>query len=316
FGKSTFLSMLHSYYDLKQKDDFERLFGELAIGKNPTPEHNRYLVLRLEFTGLSTGGTPETLASEFLERLRLACREILWRYRAVLPSPDALVEALQHATSPSGLLLALISVLSVCEQKAYILIDEYDNFTNDLIFRGHIKTYEQLLHATGWVREFYKTLKEGATLGVIARIFITGVAPVTLDDLGSGANIFKYLYLSEPFQAMTGFTEEEVRALLKPRLQEMGVPEQLEETLEVLRHHYDGYRFTPHHAQGIFNPILILHFFSQYSRPGVIPPVMLDHNLRMDYGRLRMLLSGREPAPRPINVKLLLEVLETGELTA
>ena len=49
FGKSLTLSMLRHYYDINQTDKFDRLYGDLYIGKHPTPNHNKYLIRYLNF---------------------------------------------------------------------------------------------------------------------------------------------------------------------------------------------------------------------------------------------------------------------------
>lgn len=314
FGKSVLLSMLCAYYDLALKDQFERLFGDLEIGQNPTPERSRYLILRMEFTGLNTVGTMEDLERSFTVKLQQSLTAFFEAYQHLLPAQAEAFAQRPNAQSPAALMSQFVYLLKPTHHKVYVLIDEYDNFTNDLVFRGRHKTYEAVLHGSGFLREFFKILKEGAGLGVISRIFITGVSPVTLDDLGSGANIFSYPFLRSTFQAMTAFTEEEVRGLLIQKLEPLGLLDRLESMLKDIRLNYDGYRFCLRGAIPCFNPDMVLFFLSELGPDGSYPQYLLDVNLRMDYGKLRALMAGNQSAPRPDAVQRLLEVLETGVL--
>lgn len=310
--------MLCYYYDVKHASNFEHLFGGLDIARNPTPEKNRYLILRLEFTGLSHQGATEELERSFVTRLRHRMAQFVQAYDALIPGlADAFKadDSGKTGAEPlSQLLSQLLSLVACSPYPLYVLIDEYDNFTNELVFRGKHKTYESVLHGAGFLREFYKMLKEGTGMGVIGRIFLTGVSPLTLDDLGSGANMFSYPFLKEEWQAMTGFTEDEVRSLVQPRLQELALEHRLDETMDLLRFYYNGYRFSADGAIPCFNPDMVLYFLHELKPDGRFPRYMLDQNLRMDYGKLRALMMGTGNTPRADAVQKLLTVVEKGEI--
>ncbi|MFM7202630.1 MAG: AAA family ATPase, partial [Myxococcota bacterium] len=152
----------------------------------------------------------------------------------------------------------------------------------------------------------------GTSTGTVGRIFITGVSPITIDDLGSGANIFTYLSLNSSFEGMCGFTEAEVSSLLEPRLAELGALHRLDELMEILRFYFNGYGFSRDAIERIFNPDMVLYFLRELKTLDSLPPYMLDENLRMDYGKLRALMVGNQSSPRPENVQKLLEVVSTG----
>jgi len=202
FGKSLFVSMLDAYYDLSAADRFEELFAGLDIGRRPTDLRNRYLVLRLNFSAVDATRDLAGVRESFAERVRSGIQSFLDNYRGILGEVT-----LGAGLSPESALQVVIRHARLAGQRVLVLIDEYDNFANDLLARGASSTYREMVHATGFVRTFYKALKEG-TETVIDRMFVTGVSPIMLDDLTSGFNIATNLSLQRVTHDLHGFTQE------------------------------------------------------------------------------------------------------------
>ena len=201
FGKSLFISMMESYYDLNKKKDFKKLFGDLWIGKHPTENANRFMTLKLDFS--KVGGTGEALERKaFNEHVGKALDEIVARYPEILGKhlPDAFSS--QTATAKFA---DVVSGSRLSGIPLYLIIDEYDNFTNQMIRATGVEDYRSITHGAGFYRNWFKKFK-----GDFDRIFMTGVSPVTMDDLTSGFNIASNLSQESEFNAMLGFSEAEV----------------------------------------------------------------------------------------------------------
>ena len=302
-GKSLLLSLLEHYYDLGKAERFEDLFQGLWIHEHPTPERNRYLILRFDFSQVAVDGPPAALRRSFFLAVMGAIRRFLAAYAPRFPEFRSLKlaeERLDAEQDGEGLLTELLGVMGGIERELYVLIDEYDNFANRLLSDGSQEVYESAVTRTGFVRTFYATLKAGTGSGAVGRMFITGVAPLLLDDLSSGFNIAAHISSSPRFHAMAGFTHAEVEGLLdgflaahpglssRPGLADRG------RLLEVLEQHYDGYRFSRDGAERVFNADMVLYFLSELADQGRYPADMLDLNVRTDYRRLQRIgaLSG------------------------
>ncbi len=315
-GKTLLVSMLEHYYDILHAPSFDALFGGLAIASAPTPEKGRYAVLRLEMTGLPTSGGKDQLRAAFHDRLHNKIHEFLERYAAVLPEVVAAFAAGRSTGEPASLMDRFLTAMRRSPHPLYLFVDEYDNFTNDLIARGDHRMYRDLVHASGFVREFYKTVKEGTALGVIPRIFMTGVSPVTLDDLTSGFNITSNISLHEDFNAFAGFTAEDVGRLLAGVLADGGFTLDPGAAMEDLRRYYNGYLFSSDATERLFNPDMVLYFLKELRPPSRYPGELLDINVRTDYGRIHRLLFTPEGAVRSDVVGELLAVIIAGRAPA
>jgi hypothetical protein len=285
FGKSLFFSMLSHYYDVKQADKFEQLFGDLYIGKHPTPKRNSYMVLKLNFSGLDT-----TSEEDFRRNLSLKMQDyalaFLSRYKYLFTNGDAFYDQIISQQPGIGALRKTFEAVASVGKKMFIFIDEYDHFANDLIAQGTYAgddVYRHLVRANGVIRDFYETLKEGSDT-VIDRIILTGVTPIMLDDLTSGFNISNNLSLKQKYNEMLGFTQEEVYTLME----ESGVnPESINVDMALL---YNGYLFHREGAHRVYNPSMMLYLFYQILSEGT-PENVIDENLKTDYGRLQMLIK-------------------------
>ena len=280
FGKSLFLSMMECYYDLNRKKEFEKLFKGLWLGAHPTENANRFMTLKLDFS--KVGGTGEALEKAFEEHIEEVLDAFVRRY------PTVFDEAFLDRFAQKRVEAKFASM--VYESKAkdiplYLIIDEYDNFTNQMIRATGVKDYRDITHGAGFYRNWFKKFK-----GDFDRIFMTGVSPVTMDDLTSGFNIAANLTLEEDFNAALGFTEEEVLKMYSDfkrtgRFTE-GDPAEI---VDSIKPGYDGYCF----AKGmigrecVFNSDMTLYHLKYLVATGKHPENMVDANIRTDYEKLR-----------------------------
>ncbi len=315
-GKSLLLSMLEYYYDVIHAAHFDELFAGLAIAAAPTPERGRYAVLRLEMTGMTTTLGADYLRESFSLRLLHQLQRFLDRYRLHMPEVIAAFDAGASAPDPASLMSRFLMAMGRSPHPLYLLIDEYDNFTNDIIARGDHHTYHAAVHASGFVREFYKTIKEGTATGIIGRILMTGVSPVTLDDLTSGFNIMSNVSLDDDLNALAGFTSSDVGQIISEIVSKEGYTLSPEVVVSDLRGYYNGYLFSRRAVERIFNPDMVLHFAKAMAPPVSYPDELLDINVRTDYGRIQRLLFTPEGAPRADAIEPLMTVVTEGSIHA
>ena len=279
FGKTLFTSVLENYYDKDKADKFEKLYGSKYIGKNPTKLRNSYCILRFNFSGINTE-TEESTMIGFKEKVSLSIDGFTKKYGI-----DFFVNKEQ---TPEGMLRSLIEAfrLQKPDDKIYVIIDEYDHFANELL-GFYPEHFRSLVSKNGRVRKWYEVLKEG-TETVVDRIFITGVAPITLDSLTSGFNIGKDITQDEEYNDMMGFTKEELVGILNN--QEISMEEQ-EKILPIMKENYDGYKFSLNAENQIYNSNMCLYFLSDYIRLGKIPDRLIDMNIASDYSKIGKMLN-------------------------
>ncbi len=291
FGKSTLVSMLAHYYDINRKDQFDALFGGLWIHEHPTPERNSYLILSFDFSQVVTSRGEDALFRTFFEAVLISVKRFVSAYREHVPELRHLEERLPTFEDPEALSTALLGLISSTSHKIYLLIDEYDHFANRLLAGGASDTYKSVIN-DGFVRTFYATLKAGAGLGTVARMFITGVTPLMLDDLSSGFNISSNASMDPALNTLAGFTRSDVHRALDEFLAARPTIAQLPELgdrnrlLDTLEQHYDGYRFSERAAERVFNSDMVLYFLAEVDKQQRYPTDMLDMNVRTDYGHL------------------------------
>ena len=291
FGKTCWLSLLESYYDRNQAHDFERVFGGLDICRQPTPNRGRYVVVRFNFSTFRN--VPADLEREFDEYCRRHVRDALEDNPDLFP--DAVARRIQAPSTIHGQFDELFLHARREEIPLYVLIDEYDNFANTILAGEGAEAYYEFTHGGGFYRSFFATLKAGTENGSVERLFVTGVSPVTMDDVTSGFNIGANLSLRPEFNELLGFTEDEVRHLVET-YRDLGVFDQdLETALGTMREWYNGYRFSEEAEGFVYNSDMVLHYVkhSVPNKPG--PRQLIDSNVRIDYGKLRhLLLTGRQ----------------------
>ena len=279
FGKTLFTSVLENYYDIKKKDKFEELFKDTYIGKKPSKLRNSYYILRFNFSGIDTTNT-ETTINGFKEKVSIAIEGFVAKYRLnFYVNPELTAE---------GLLSSIVEAFKNQRvgERIYVIIDEYDHFANELL-GFNTNQFKSLVSKNGKVRKWYEILKEG-TESVVDRIFITGVAPITLDSLTSGFNIGSDITKDEEFNEMMGFTKEEVVKLMES--QQIGEKEQ-EELLPIMKENYDGYKFSLNADKRMYNSNMCLYFLKDYVRLGKIPEELVDVNIASDYSKIGKMLD-------------------------
>lgn len=289
FGKTLTLSMLENYYDINKKEHFEEIFGKLYIGQNPTPEHNTYLVLHLNFAEIVGG------LDDYQEGMDDYCsirfNLFVDLYAHLLPEDTK--EGLKQQKNAVSQLSYLYGQCQKTGQRIYLFIDEYDHFTNQILAnQAHEGKYRQQTHGEGYLCKFFDTIK-GAAVSTLGRVFVTGVSPVTMDDLTSGFNIGTNYSLYPEFNEMTGFTEEEVREMLGYYASILPFNHTVDELIQVMKPWYDNYCFAEesYGKTTMYNSVMVLNFVDLYIRYGCnIPKSMIESNIRIDYDKIRMLI--------------------------
>ncbi|MBC2695522.1 MAG: AAA family ATPase [Desulfobacteraceae bacterium] len=286
FGKSLLLSMLENYYDLARKEKFQELFGHLLIGKNPTPLHNKYFILKWDFSCVDPSGSAENIKRAFHNHINACIRSFRINYedylhRKIEIDSDDAVSSIK----------SLLDVVRKTPYPVYLLIDEYDNFANEVMMgvrREKKDIYEAFVYEEGPLKTLFKAVKSSTDGSGFDRSFITGVSPVVMSDITSGYNIAKNIYLDSEFNDLCGFHENEIEKALKTISAECGLKEKdIAEALDLMRVYYDGYKFAPDAEDSIYNPTLAIYFIEAFFKTCKYPRKMLDSNLAADDAKLR-----------------------------
>ena len=287
FGKSLLLSMMCAYYDINQSDRFEELFGKLWIGSHPTPYRGKFQVLFLDFSKI--GGDIKDLKENFNNYCNIRLDNFIERYkRAYRPE---IVEKIKSAPTTVDKLNMIDTEAKDANMQLYLIIDEYDNFTNVVLNEHGEKVYWALTHAKGFYREIFKVFK-----GMFTRIFMTGVSPVTLDDLTSGFNIGWHISTKPAFNQMLGFSTEDVREMFEYFKSAGKVrPDcDVESVIAEMKPWYDNYCFSKNALQTqskVFNCDMVLYYLRNYAETGEAPEEMIDPNTKTDYNKMKKLLQ-------------------------
>ena len=286
FGKSIFLSMLHAYYDCCTKDKFQEWFGDLWIGLHPTPLQGKFQILHLDFS--QVGGTIDKLEENFNTYCCICLNEFMDRYAEYYPHDTKVAF---YKMENAGAKLAIIS------QKAhtlgymlYLIIDEYDNFTNTVLNEQGEDVYWAITHAEGFYRDIFKKFK-----GTFDRIFITGVSPVTLDDVTSGFNIGWHISTKKEFNQMLGFSTEDVREMFSYYKEHGKIrpDSDIDTVISEMKPWYDNYCFSKealNTQSRVFNCDMVLYYLRNYISRGEGPEEMIDPNTKTDYNKMKKLL--------------------------
>lgn len=289
FGKSLTLNMLQHYYDVRTRDKFDALFGDLYIGKHPTRDRNSYLVLYLNFSGISGE------LHNYRQGLDAHCNTSFDYFCDIYAEylPQGIKEVLNEKAGAVEQLDYLYHQCELAGQQIYLFIDEYDHFTNAILSDAEsIHRYTEETHKEGYLRAFFNRVKAG-TYSSIKRCFITGVSPVTMDDLTSGFNIGTNYSLTPKFNAMMGFTEDEVREMLTYYSTKAPFHHTVDELIELMKPWYDNYCFAQecYDQPTLYNSNMVLYFVKNYiDNNGKAPRNMIESNIRIDYEKLRMLI--------------------------
>ncbi len=293
FGKTLWVSLLENYYDRWWGHEFEATFAGTDIGADPTPERHRYVVLRFNFSMVNY--KLETLEREFDTYCTAEIGDTLDRYPDLFPA--AVVRRILAPISATGKLTELFLHTKRHDIPLYVLIDEYDNFANTVLAHHGVEAYESFTHGGGFFRNFFATLKGGTDRsgGGIDRLFITGVSPVTMDDVTSGFNIGTNISLDPDFNEMVGFTEAEVRRLVETYRDHGVFDQDVDAAMALMGEWYNGYRFARTAEADLYNTDMVLYYLKHSIPNRPVPDDLIDTNVRIDYDKLRhLLVVGRQ----------------------
>ncbi|MCP5053668.1 MAG: AAA family ATPase [bacterium] len=322
FGKSLFLSIMESYYDVYYKERFEEFFKGTWIYDNPTEDRGSYLVLKFNFSLVNPA--VELFEDSFLEEIRETALSFISKYSQYLEAEnrEVFIKSIKETTSASGVMSTLVRLCKESHRELYVIIDEYDNFANTILSTSGKGAYEKLTHGTGTFRAFFNVIKGGAdgTGAPFSRLFLTGVSPITLDDVTSGYNIGENVSLDAAFNRMLGFTGGEIKEMLEYYQSVGRIKHEPDDLLEIIHQWYGNYLFSKYSNTGdrLFNSDMVLYFLKEYFKTGTIPEDLIDRNVRIDYGKLRHLViidKGKQKTSNG-NFNRLKKIIERGETSA
>ncbi len=313
FGKSMTLAMLETYYDIRYANRFDEIFKGLYIGEHPTKLRNRFLVMRFNFSAVSAN--PDKMEASFCEHCCSQMLAFCSKYEDLLGKE--IHKVIRGAEEDPGGLLNRINTYATDRGNLpiYMLIDEYDNFTNTLLSTYGTQHYRKATHGEGFIRYFFNVIK-AATTGpgsALERLFITGVSPVTMDDVTSGFNIGTNITTNPLFNSLVGFSEKELREMLAYYQEQGALRASIDELIEAMKPNYDNYCFSEDRLNDcMFNSDMALYFLNSYIHTGVIPKEIVDPNIRTDFNKLAYLVRldhGLED-----NFSVIKQIAEKGEL--
>jgi len=313
FGKSLLMDMLYQYYDIKKASLFERLFGDLWIGKHPTEERNKYLVLYLDFSQINTeqlGDYVQNFNDYCLHMMNVFCQH----YADLLPDK---LEMYQDKESANGMLNCIEILVSQSSQQIYLFIDNYDHLFNSISYIQAPDDSIDKNDANRVICEFFTAIKS-CTMGCLSKLFVTGMRQINLNyGLSSGFNIGTFYTFDDKFNAMVGFTEQEVREMLDYYRQFYTFNHSTDELIEIMKPWYDNYCFAKEciNESPLYNSDMVLYFLYNYIDGDChLPEDMLDANIRTDYNKLRMLI--RKDRGFEHDASVIQHIVETGGITA
>jgi len=298
FGKSLLTEMLRSYYDIKAKDRFQEIFGNLYIGKNPTGNQNQYFVLVLNFSGMDTFiEDNEQLLKEKFDRQLLNKFEFFLEYykKEIDIDRDYIREFSNNFRHDSaGALDKIVGLIHSMEKKIYICIDEYDSLTNALAIRYRYSTkedniYLNILQKGGFFRTFFEVLKS-STQTAVQQIYITGILPITISDMKSGFNIATWITFNPRFTNMLGITSDEFDNFIEQVYCDYEITLDKQEVKSTIKRYYNGYRFLTGEKE-VYNPMMTLYFLNYLINFNQYPPDLVDRNLRISYNQIAFLFG-------------------------
>lgn len=286
FGKSIFLSMLYSYYDCAQSHKFQSLFGNLWIGQHPTPLQGKYQVLFLDFSQIT--GNIDKLETKFNSYLSINLDAFVRQYSEYYQAEMEEILAQEDFEEKMEL---IFKAAKTHQYHLYLIIDEYDNFTNVILNERGEKVYHAITHADGFYRDVFKKFK-----GNFERIFMMGVSPVTLDDVTSGFNIGWNISIKPEFDEMLGFSTTDVVEMFTYYKEHGSIPadSDIDAIVNDMKPWYDNYCFAKQALKKktrMFNCDMVLYYLRNYMDAGCPPEEMIDPNTRTDYGKMKKLLQ-------------------------
>jgi len=302
FGKSLFLGVMEAYYDIAHKDRFDYFFKGSDIYRHPTGEKNSYLVFKLNFSAV----IPEVsrLEEAFLNYIKDSAHWFMRKYEKLLAIDlKAVKEELYEKKSAAEVMVTFLNYCKGRGHHLYVIIDEYDNFANTILSEAGEQEFQKITHGEGFFRSFFNVLKWGTSDidAPISRLFMTGVSPITLDDVTSGFNIAANISLHSDINEIMGFTGEEVATMIEYYRQSGKIRHSTPELMEIMSQWYNHYRFSLHAAAEVFSTAHILYFLKEYLIDSQFPGNLVDHNACIDYHKLRHLMIIEKQGTRQTN---------------
>jgi len=284
FGKSLLLSMLANYYDIALAERFEEIFGNLAIGKNPTELHNKYFILDWDFSCVNASGSADDIRQSLYNHINNRIKAFLLYY-----ADYSLPEVEINPEDAIASIESLIASVRMTPYPVYLLIDEYDNFANEVMMgrKKNSSFYESLVYGDGLIKTLFKAIKAFASESLFDRTFVTGVSPVVMSDITSGYNIAESIFFYPELDDLCGITEEEIGETIYEIASKCGMDDnEAKKALNMMRVYYNGYTFSYDSDTNIYNPTLAIYFMKEFHKRCKYPREMLDENLAADHATL------------------------------
>jgi hypothetical protein len=321
FGKSLLLSVMEAYYDILYKDKFEEYFKDTFIYNQPTEERGAFLVLKFNFSAVEPAA--DKMETSFLNHVRGKALSFLRKYSDYLVKDNEFFKKnIEQSQSGSDILSTLINLCKDSNQKLYVIIDEYDNFTNTVLSTSGQDVYKKLTHGDSFYRSFFNVLKAGTgdMEAAIKRLFLTGVSPVTLDDVTSGFNIGENISLDPAFNQMLGFSKKDVNQMIDYYRTAGLLKHDSQYVMNLMTDWYGNYLFSKHSntEDRMYNADMVLYFLKEYFKTESIPDDLIDRNVRIDYRKLKHLIIVNKGQGKSFNGNFnrLKEIIEDGGTSA
>lgn len=318
FGKTLYLSLMETYYDIAKTDRFEFFFKGMEIFNEPTKEKNSYLILKFNFSMINPD--IDHVEHSFLDYVMEVGEAFISRYHPFLDIDEKeRINELKTKQTASDTLRFLVWLCNMNRQKVFVIIDEYDNFANTILSTSGSTEYEKLTRGEGFFKAFFNVLK-GWTSGSgapISRLFLSGVSPITLDDVTSGYNIGENVSFAPALNTMLGFTKRDVEEMLDYYRTAGLIRHDPGSLMEIMAQWYNNYRFSLDSRETLFNSHMVLNFVKQCLNSASIPEDLIDRNVRIDYGKLRHLIVIDKQGKKQTNGNFsrLREIIEEGEVS-
>jgi hypothetical protein len=317
FGKSLFLSIMESYYDIAYKDQFDHLFIGTDIHQKPTGEKNNYMIFKLNFS--SVNAKISMVEDAFLTCIKNSAYDFVTKYNKYLEIDISKAEmAFNSKKSASEVMDTFLNYCLRKEPKLYVIIDEYDNFANTILSDHGEHEFQKITHSDGFLRSFFNVIKAGTTGtdAPISRLFMTGVSPITLDDVTSGFNIASNISLDSDINEILGFNKSEVETMIEYYRRTGKIRHSTPGLMAIMSHWYNHYRFALRATSEVFNTVHVLYFMQEYMKESEIPSILVDENVRFDYNKLRhfIIIDKEGKAAANGNFSQLREIIETGSV--